>query len=91
MLLAGIAGLSQKNSAAPDSKMSVRDSYRKILNILTDVRDPERTLVKDWELYAWLGESKGAWWRSRVRDPTQDNAMKHIQSSGCAVVEASEW
>ena len=62
MLSARIADLSQKNSTAPDCQMSVRDSYRKILNILTDVSDPERTLVKNWELYAWLGESKGAWW-----------------------------
>ena len=32
--------------------MSVRDSYRKILNIiLRDVRDPERTLAEDWELH----------------------------------------
>ena len=51
------------------SEMNARDSSYKILNtILREVRNLERTLVEDWDSHAWFGESKGAWWRGRVRD-----------------------
>ena len=76
--------LSQKDSAPfSTSKMNVRDSNYKILaTILRAVRDPERTLVEDREFHAWFGASKGAWWRGRVRDLTDDIAMKHTNKIG---------
>ena len=58
--------------------MNVRDSHSEHNS---HGRDPEKTLVEDWEFHAWFGESKGAQWRGRVGDLTDDVVMKHTNKS----------
>ena len=58
--------------------MNVRDSHSEHNS---HGRDPEKTLVEDWEFHAWFGESKGAQWRGRVGDLTDDIVMKHTNKS----------